>query len=139
MLTLYVCQFWRCDWVPSDVKLTVIECHTWDCKVVFSWWYKLYSCRIQLIVSAGNLLDGTSVVDFTTNTTVDILVEDVNNNDPIFLRNYTIQILENIRPGLSLNRCQMYNLHWWGFIYGMVFMKLRHPMLCPQEKRDWIW
>ena len=55
--------------------------------------------RIRIIVGAGNLLDNAPVVDFTRNTTVDILVDDVNNNNPVFLRNYTVAVPENIRPG----------------------------------------
>ncbi|XP_067945562.1 cadherin-87A-like [Watersipora subatra] len=58
--------------------------------------------RIQIIVGAGNLLDGADQVDFTRNVTVNILIEDVNNNAPIFPTNYTASILENIRPGTQI-------------------------------------
>ena len=50
-------------------------------------------------MGAGNLLDGASQVDYTRNVTVDIVVEDVNNNAPQFPKNYTASIRENIRPG----------------------------------------
>ena len=51
-------------------------------------------------MGAGNLLDGAARVDFTRNVTVNIVVEDVNNNAPQFPKNYTASILENIRPGV---------------------------------------
>lgn len=58
--------------------------------------------RIRITVGAGNLLDGASQVDFTRNSTVDILVTDTNNNAPMFPTSYTVRILENIRPGKYL-------------------------------------
>ena len=50
-------------------------------------------------MAAGNLLNSTAIEDFTNTAAVDIIVEDINNNAPIFPRNYSIVIQENVMPG----------------------------------------
>ncbi|KAF6041176.1 hypothetical protein EB796_000514 [Bugula neritina] len=62
--------------------------------------------RLRITVGAGNLLDGASQVDFTQNTTVEVIVEDVNNNAPYFLRNYSQIIPENIQPDVEIIRVE---------------------------------
>jgi len=52
-------------------------------------------------------------VDFTQNTTVEVIVEDVNNNAPYFLRNYSQIIPENIQPGIL---CNSVTTHTVGFL-----------------------
>lgn len=69
--------------------------------IIRVWLVLIYICRIRVTVGAGNLLDSAEVVDYTRTTNVDIFVQDVNNNEPQFPRNYSTAIQENIRPGES--------------------------------------